>query len=164
VGNYRNTVETLKKEKEALMELQQGGEGEKSNLLASSQKALARAAQLVSDTAEMRKKEAQAALDKIEGQTQMNLAERLEKLVPRSVAAMEISAIKGELLVAKVAGLASGSLDANANEINYRAHASKHHYEFQLGHMADLDQIGRNVVIAPSLDEEGNEVVPERRI
>ena len=93
------------------MELQQGGEGEKSHLIASSQKALARAAQLVSDAAEMRKKEAQAVLDKIEGQTQSGLAERLEKLVPRSVAAMEVSAIKGELLVAKIAGLTSGSLD-----------------------------------------------------
>ncbi len=60
--------------------------------------------------------------------------------------------------------VASGSLDASANEINYRAHARKHHYEFQLGRMADLDQIDRNVVIAPFLDEDGNEVVPERRI
>lgn len=60
--------------------------------------------------------------------------------------------------------VASGSLDASANEINYRAHASNHHYEFQLGRMADLDQIGRNVLIAPFEDEEGNEVVPERRV
>ena len=60
--------------------------------------------------------------------------------------------------------VASGSLDASANEINYRAHARKHHYEFQLGRMADLDQIERNVVIAPFQDEEGKEVVPERRI
>jgi len=60
--------------------------------------------------------------------------------------------------------VASGSLDANANEINYRAHASNHHYEFQLGRMADLDQIGRHVVIAPFLDEDGNQVVPERHI
>lgn len=60
--------------------------------------------------------------------------------------------------------VASGSLDANANEINYRAHASKHHYEFQLGRMSNLDQIDRNVIVAPFLDEEGNEVVPERRI
>jgi NADH dehydrogenase len=60
--------------------------------------------------------------------------------------------------------VASGSLDANANEINYRAHASKHHYEFQLGRMSDLDQIGRNVLIAPFRDSEGNEVVPERQI
>lgn len=60
--------------------------------------------------------------------------------------------------------VASGSLDANSNEINYRAHASKHHYEFQLGRMADLDQINRNLIIAPFSDEDGNEVVPERRL
>lgn len=60
--------------------------------------------------------------------------------------------------------VASGSLDASANEINYRAHASKHHYEFQLGRMSDLNQIDRKLIIAPFLDEEGNEVVPERKI
>jgi NADH dehydrogenase len=60
--------------------------------------------------------------------------------------------------------VASGSLDANANEINYRAHASKHHYEFQLGRMAGLNQIDRNLVIAPFLDGEGTEIVPERHI
>ena len=60
--------------------------------------------------------------------------------------------------------VASGSLDANANEINYRAHASKHHYEFQLGRMAGLNQIDRILVVAPFLDSEGNEVVPERQI
>ena len=36
--------------------------------------------------------------------------------------------------------VASGSLDANTNEINYRAHARKHHYEFQLGRMSGLDR------------------------
>ena len=60
--------------------------------------------------------------------------------------------------------VASGSLDASANEINYRAHASKHHYEFQLGRMSDLNQIDRKLIIAPFLDEEGYEVVPERQI
>ena len=118
VTNYRSTVETLKKEKEALMEMQQGGEGEKSNLLASSQKALARAAQLVSDAAEMRKREAQAALDKIEGQAQKHLAERLEKMLPKGVASMELSSVKGELLISRIAGLASGSLDGIACSFN----------------------------------------------
>lgn len=60
--------------------------------------------------------------------------------------------------------VASGSLDANANEINYRAHARKHHYEFQLGRMADLDRQNRQIVIAPFLDADGDEIVPERRI
>ncbi|NVD34244.1 NAD(P)/FAD-dependent oxidoreductase [Marinobacter lutaoensis] len=60
--------------------------------------------------------------------------------------------------------VASGSLDASANEINYRAHARKHHYEFQLGRMSGLDRQRKRVVIAPIQDEEGREVVPERHI
>lgn len=60
--------------------------------------------------------------------------------------------------------VASGSLDANANEINYRAHARKHHYEFQLGRMCGLDRDARQLVIAAFHDEDGAEVVPERRI
>ncbi|WP_372972884.1 NAD(P)/FAD-dependent oxidoreductase [Marinobacter sp.] len=60
--------------------------------------------------------------------------------------------------------VASGSLDASANEINYRAHARKHHYEFQLGRMTGLDRQQHQIVIAPFLDNEGKEVVPERRI
>ena len=60
--------------------------------------------------------------------------------------------------------VASGSLDASANEINYRAHARKHHYEFQLGRMNGLDRNGKEVVIAAFHDEEGKEVVPERRL
>lgn len=60
--------------------------------------------------------------------------------------------------------VASGSLDASANEINYRAHARKHHYEFQLGRMSGLDRSTRQLVIAPFHDDDGTEVVPERRI
>ncbi|MEP1215582.1 MAG: NAD(P)/FAD-dependent oxidoreductase [Marinobacter sp.] len=60
--------------------------------------------------------------------------------------------------------VASGSLDASANEINYRAHARKHHYEFQLGRMNGLDRNAKEVVIAAFHDDEGKEVVPERRI
>ncbi|WP_203141959.1 NAD(P)/FAD-dependent oxidoreductase [Marinobacter mangrovi] len=60
--------------------------------------------------------------------------------------------------------VASGSLDASANEINYRAHARKHHYEFQLGRMAGLDRDKRELVIDAFHDQDGEEVVPERRI
>lgn len=111
VSNYRNRVETLKQEKKALLELQQGGEGEKSDLVSASQKALARAAQLVQDAAEMRKREAQAAIDRIDSQVRMHLSERLESLLPPSMASAEIASIKGELLLSKVVGKASLSLD-----------------------------------------------------
>eukprot|EP00163_Fabomonas_tropica_P017724 TRINITY_DN3146_c0_g19_i1.p2 TRINITY_DN3146_c0_g19~~TRINITY_DN3146_c0_g19_i1.p2 ORF type:complete len:437 (+),score=81.10 TRINITY_DN3146_c0_g19_i1:4177-5487(+) len=60
--------------------------------------------------------------------------------------------------------VASGSLDTSTNEINYRAHARKHHYEFQLGRMSGLDRKAKELVIAPFIDQEGAEVVPQRRI
>lgn len=60
--------------------------------------------------------------------------------------------------------VASGSLDANSNEINYRAHARRHHYEFQVGRMAGLDKNNRMLLIAPFVDQNGQEVVPERRL
>lgn len=60
--------------------------------------------------------------------------------------------------------VASGSLDASANEVNYRAHARKHHYEFQLGRLNSLDRTAKELIIAPFYDEEGTEVVPERRL
>jgi NADH dehydrogenase len=60
--------------------------------------------------------------------------------------------------------VASGSLDASANEINYRAHARKHHYEFQLGRVNGLDRKAKQIIIDPFYDDEGQEVVPERRL
>jgi dynactin 1 len=118
VSNYRSMAETLKQEKKALFELQQGGDGERSDLVSASQKALARAAQLVQDAAEMRKREAQAAIDRIDSQVRMHLCERLESLLPPSVASAEIASMKGELLLSKVVGKASLSLDGVARSFS----------------------------------------------
>ena len=60
--------------------------------------------------------------------------------------------------------VASGSLDANANEVNYRAHARKHHYEFQLGRMSGLNRATKTLMVAPFIGEDGVEIVPEREI
>lgn len=111
VGNYRNTVETLKQEKNQLLALQRGGEGEKSDLLATSQKALSRAAHLVSDTANARKREAEAALIEIDCQMQRHLADRLESFLPQVVVGPELAAVRGELLLSSVLGKASKSLE-----------------------------------------------------
>ena len=117
VGNYRTTVETLKQEKEALLQVQQGAFGEKSEMMATSQKALARAAQLVTDAANLRKEKALAAAKAMDHIVYKHLSERLERLAPSSVVAPEISAMKGELYACKVAGKASQSLEGIAESL-----------------------------------------------
>jgi hypothetical protein len=62
----------------------------------------------------MRKREAQAAIDRIDSQVRLHLSERLESMLPSSVAASEVASIKGELLLSKVVGKSSLSLDGIA--------------------------------------------------
>jgi dynactin 1 len=112
IANYRTTVETLKMEKQTLIDLQEGGEGKQKSLIASSQKALAKAAQMVADAAALRKREAKAVMDKIDQQIYRQLSTRLETLLPHSAVGAEVAAIKGELLTAKVVSKASQSLAA----------------------------------------------------
>jgi dynactin 1 len=112
VGNYRKSVETLKQEKNELLAMQRGGEGEKSEIIALSQKALTRAANLVADAAKARKKEAEYAFERVEGNVQRHLASRVQNMLPQSVVSSEIAAIKGELLLCKVVGKASITLDS----------------------------------------------------
>ena len=117
VGNYRTTVATLNQEKQALLDLHQGGEGEKSELIAASQNALERASQLVSDAAAVRKREAMAVLDSIDKDVYKNLAFRLESLLPQNVVGLEISAIKGELLASKIINRGSKTLESLSSSL-----------------------------------------------
>ena len=114
VGNYRKSVETLKQEKNELLAMQRGGEGEKSEIIATSQKALTRAAQLVADAAKARKREAEHAFERVEGNVQRHLSTRVESMLPQSVVAGELVAIKGELLLCNIVGKASMTLDSLA--------------------------------------------------
>ncbi|MGB0733614.1 MAG: FAD-dependent oxidoreductase, partial [Pontibacterium sp.] len=58
--------------------------------------------------------------------------------------------------------VATGTLDINTDGVVYRAHAAKHHYEFQLGEMIGLDVENKQVKLASFNDEKGKEVLPER--
>lgn len=60
--------------------------------------------------------------------------------------------------------VAAGSLDSEANEINFRAHARNHHYNFQLGRLRNVERADKNIVLESIVDEHGVEVVPERRL
>ena len=60
--------------------------------------------------------------------------------------------------------VAAGSLDANLDEVGYRAHGARWGYRFFLGSLAAVDREAREIVIAPILDEDGTELVAEHRI
>lgn len=92
--------------------MHEGGEGEKKNALVASQKALAQAAQSVADAALARKREANATFHLIDAKVKSHLAERLEQFLPQNVASSEVSAVKGESLLSKIAMKSSLSLSS----------------------------------------------------
>src|SRR6266478_5169190 len=59
---------------------------------------------------------------------------------------------------------AAGTLGIDGHALDYIAQARWHHFSFRLGAMEGLDREHREVIIAPSYSEEGEEVTPRRRI
>ncbi|HUF79683.1 MAG TPA: NAD(P)/FAD-dependent oxidoreductase [Burkholderiales bacterium] len=59
---------------------------------------------------------------------------------------------------------AAGSLDLDDHALDYLAQARWHHFRFQLGDMDGLDRRRKVVKVAPTLDENGLELIPRRDI
>ena len=60
--------------------------------------------------------------------------------------------------------VATGALDAGLDEVSYRSHARLHGFNFQLGTLCSIDREQRYVLLAPLLDEDGREVLAQRRV
>ncbi len=58
--------------------------------------------------------------------------------------------------------VAAGSLDSYAERLEYLAQAHWHHFRFRLGRMDGLDREKQEISVAPTLDEEGVEIIPRR--
>jgi NADH:ubiquinone reductase (H+-translocating) len=58
--------------------------------------------------------------------------------------------------------VASGSLDSETDSVELIAHARRRHYRYRIGEMVGLNRAKRQIHVAPSLDEEGNVVIPPR--
>ncbi len=58
--------------------------------------------------------------------------------------------------------IAAGSMDLGVHELNYLAQSHWHHFRYRLGEMIGLDRERREVQVAPVVDEEGNEITPQR--
>nr|WP_198043511.1 NAD(P)/FAD-dependent oxidoreductase [Ketobacter sp. MCCC 1A13808] len=63
----------------------------------------------------------------------------------------------------KLHEVAAGVLNADLDELNYVAHAKRHHFRFIMGRMSGLDRDNKELVLAPHYSN-GEEVLPERRL
>lgn len=60
--------------------------------------------------------------------------------------------------------VAAGTLNSYDDEISYLAYASAHYFQFCLGSMRGLDRIKKEIILSPLLDENQQEIIPERSI
>lgn len=60
--------------------------------------------------------------------------------------------------------VAAGALDANLDEVGYRAHAHRWGYRYFYGKLENIDRETRHVITAPLLDEDGTELTGRHRI
>ena len=58
--------------------------------------------------------------------------------------------------------IAAGSMDIGVFQTNYLAQAHWHHFRYRIGEMIGLDRERRVVQVAPFIDEDGDQVTPER--
>jgi NADH dehydrogenase len=60
--------------------------------------------------------------------------------------------------------VAAGSMDINDHSLDYLAQARWHRFTFALGALASLDRAAREVVVCAVNDDQGRQILPERRI
>ena len=60
--------------------------------------------------------------------------------------------------------VAAGSMDLNDHELDYLYQARWHHFQFSLGRMDGLNRAAKEIHLAPTMDENGREVIPGRSI
>lgn len=58
--------------------------------------------------------------------------------------------------------VAAGSLDSYAERLEYLAQGHWHHFAFRLGRMDGLDRARQEVSVAPTLDENAEQIIPRR--
>ncbi len=59
--------------------------------------------------------------------------------------------------------VAAGTLDSSEDELEYLAQARWNHFRYRLGKVVGLDRERREVLLAPTFNDEGDEIIPERR-
>ncbi|KJY80682.1 NAD(P)/FAD-dependent oxidoreductase [Vibrio nigripulchritudo] len=60
--------------------------------------------------------------------------------------------------------VATGSLDEGVDALSYRAHAKKHHFDFQMGSLKDIDRERKVIYLSELRDEQDELLMPEREL
>jgi len=60
--------------------------------------------------------------------------------------------------------LATGALDRSTDGVVYHAHATRHHYQFQLGTMIGMDADEKVIVLNALYSDKGKLILPERKV
>lgn len=60
--------------------------------------------------------------------------------------------------------VATGAIDSDLDALDYRAHARVNHYGFERGTLSGLDRDSHEIVLAPLVDRDNREILPERRV
>jgi NADH dehydrogenase len=60
--------------------------------------------------------------------------------------------------------VAAGSMDMHQHQLDFLAQARWHNFTFVLGALAGLDRAAKEIIVARVLDDEGQVILPERRI
>ncbi len=58
--------------------------------------------------------------------------------------------------------VAAGSLDSYSERLEYLAQGHWHNFRFRLGRMDGIDRDAKTVSVAPTLDQDGSEIIPRR--
>jgi NADH dehydrogenase len=93
----------------------------------------------------------------------LELATRLGDRMGRRVEVTLIDRNRTHVWKPKLHEIAAGSMDLSAHEVDYLAQSHWHGFRYRVGEMIGLDRERREVLVAPSCDDEGHEVTPERR-
>jgi len=60
--------------------------------------------------------------------------------------------------------VAAGTLNSYEDELNYFAHSTHHHFEFQLGRMTGIDRENKRLLLGPLVADNGDAIAPERSL
>ena len=96
----------------------------------------------------------------------LELVTRLSKSLGKSGSADIILVDKSRTHVWKplLHEVAAGVIDKGSDGVDYRMHAVRHHYQFQLGELTGIDREQKLITLDPLVDESGQQILPQRNL